>query len=455
MAADPGQDRALRSRRVVTASGVHDAVVSIRGGVIAAVEPPSQRKRDLPVQDLGDLVLMAGIVDSHVHINEPGRTDWEGFRTATRAAAAGGITALADMPLNSDPVTTTGSALRQKMECAAGETFVDVGFYGGVVPGSESELAELHRAGVLGFKAFLCPSGIEDFPAIDAGDLRRVMPRLAAWKIPLLVHAELLPDGHAVDESEDFATYLASRPDRYEVEAIELLIELSRQTGCWVHVVHLSTANALGPIEDARSHGIRLSVETCPHYLWFEAESIESHETLLKCAPPIRSGANRRKLWSGLRAGLIDFVVSDHSPCLPLLKEPLSQRFSDAWGGINSLGLTLPVVWTAASKRGVSLVELSRWLSSGPAALLGLERSKGTVAAGYDADLVAWDPEAEFRVGDEVLHQRHKTTPYAGRELRGAVRYTFLRGQEVYRNGEFGANASGRLLVARGIPNGR
>jgi allantoinase len=440
----------LRSKRVVTTSGVGDAVVSVRAGLIEAVRPADELSSYSGVEDLGDLVLMPGLVDAHVHINEPGRTEWEGFETAGRAAAAGGITTLVDMPLNCHPVTTDTEALRIKMGDAAAKCSVDIGFYGGVVPDNGSELEALCDAGVLGFKAFLCDSGLPDFPAVDADCLRAAMRSIAGRGLPLLVHAELLPDGAEPEPGGDYESYLRSRPEECEVEAAEMLVELCRETGCPVHVVHLSAAASLPVLAAARREELPISVETCPHYLWFSAEEIAEGDTSLKCAPPIRSADNRGRLWEGLESGNIDFIASDHSPCLPRLKRVDLGDFSKAWGGINSLGLTLPIVWTAARERGVSIELLSRWLCSGPAQLVGLGRQKGLLAPGLAADLVAWDPEQEFVVRAAALRQRHTLTPYEGVRLRGMVRRTWLRGREIYRDGQQsheGGAGAGRLLV--------
>ncbi len=436
----------IRSRRVVTPAGVAAADVVLDGERIAAVQAFGSVAGD--VADLGDSVLMAGLVDVHVHVNEPGRTDWEGFDTATRSAAAGGTTTLVDMPLNSDPVTTCAEALAAKRSAANGKCWVDVGFHGGIVPGNatvSSVLEELFRGGVLAAKAFLCDSGLADFEAVAREHLEAAMPVLASSDLRLFVHAELFedPPGSVFPVYDDFRR---SRPPDVELRAIELLVELCRSTGCAVHVVHLSSAQALPMLAAARAEGLRISVETCPHYLFFTAEQIPPSDTRFKCAPPIRDAANREQLWQGLEEGLIDLVSSDHSPCPLSMKAMGSADFGAAWGGISSLQLTLPALWTAARGRSVSFEKLASWLSSRPANLLGLD-DRGQVAPGSLASLVCWDPDATFEVDSEALFHRHPTTPYAGCRLHGVVERSWHRGQEVFRDGVILGKARGELLA--------
>jgi allantoinase len=442
---------ALVSRRVVAPDGTLAAAVVISGEQIVDVVAPDELAISCRVVDVGDRVVMAGLVDTHVHINEPGRTEWEGFVTATRAAAAGGITTLVDMPLNSSPVTTTVEALMLKVEAARGKLRVDCGFYGGVVPGHSGRVGELIDAGVLGFKAFLCHSGIDEFPNATVADLRAVMPELAGAGLPLLVHAELIGDDvppapATAAECRSYARYLASRPREWEHDAIRLMIALCRETGCRVHVVHLASADALPMIAEARAEGLPLTVETGPHYLTFAAEDIPDGDTRFKCAPPIRERAHRERLWQGLRDGLIDTIGSDHSPAPPEFKRLAEGDLSRAWGGIASLQLALPAVWTEAVRRGFSLVDLSRWMALNPAALVGLSGRKGEIAPGRDADLVVFDPEASEVVDPSTLHHRHRATPYEGRVLTGRVEATYLRGRAVYRSGDFPGPNTGRTL---------
>jgi allantoinase len=431
--------RGVKSTRVVSDNGsVGPATIRFDdGGRIQSVEPGASATAPDndggAVLDVGALLVSPGIVDCHVHINEPGRTDWEGFTTATRAAAAGGVTTLVDMPLNCLPVTTTGAALRTKLAACAGQLSVDVGFWGGVIPGNAAALADLAGAGALGCKAFLVHSGIDEFPNATEADLRQAMPVLRALGLPLLAHAEL-DLGAEVTETDPrrYRGYLQSRPRLWEDQAIRLLVNLCRETGCAVHVVHLSSASSLPILRAAKAEGLPITVETCPHYLCLEAEAIPDGATHFKCAPPIREHDNREALWGALAEGLIDLVISDHSPCAPHLKLPERGDFHDAWGGIASLQLGLPAIWTEARQRGQGPAALARWMSAGPAALAGLATRKGRITPGLDADLVVWDPDEEQMITAERLAFRHKISPYVGTRLFGKVRMTVLRGQVVY-----------------------
>lgn len=422
------------------------AAVHIRQGRIERVT----QELSGPAIDCGGLVVMPGVVDPHVHVNEPGRTEWEGFETATRAAAAGGITTLVDMPLNSIPATATREALRAKVEAARGKTYVDVGLWGGVVPGNAGELKGLVEDGVLGFKAFLVPSGVDDFQHVEEADLREAMPELARLGATLLVHAELPGPIDAAagvwDEGSpaEYERYLRSRPDAAEVEAVELMVRLCRETGCRVHIVHVSSAEALPVLRRARAEGLPVTAETCPHYLTFVAEDVPDGTLICKCAPPIRSLENRERLWEGLREGLIDLLATDHSPSPPAMK---AGGFRYAWGGIASLQLSLPAVWTGARERGFTIENLAEWMCAAPARLARLEGRKGRIAPGYDADLVIWDPEARFEVDPNTLCHRHKITPYSSHTLFGVVRRTLLRGETVYEDGRFPGPPSGKLLI--------
>jgi allantoinase len=396
--------------------------------------------------DAGELVVLPGLVDAHVHINEPGRTEWEGFLSATEAAAAGGTTTLVDMPLNSIPATTSVAALDAKRAAARDRLHVDCAFWGGVVPGNAAELGPLLDAGVPGFKCFLVPSGVDEFAHVSEADLREAMPILARRGAPLLVHAELASPVEDGGNPHAYATYLASRPASWENDAIRLMVRLARETGCAVHIVHLSSAEALPVLAEARAHGLSFTVETCPHYLHFAAEDVPEGRTDFKCSPPIRERANRESLWAGLAAGSIDMVVSDHSPCTPHLKRLESGDFLQAWGGIASLQLRLPVAWTEARRRGHGLSDLARWLCEKPAELAGLSSRKGRIAPGQDADLVIFDPDAEFLVEAGGVRHRHKLTPYAGRRLQGVVRTTILRGAVIYEAAKVTAERRGRML---------
>jgi len=440
--------RGIKSTRVVQPNGVGPAVVLIEDGVITGVVP--EAPAGIAVDDVGLLVVSPGLVDCHVHMNEPGRTEWEGFETGTRAAAAGGVTTVVDMPLNSIPVTTTRDALDAKLASAAGRCFVDVGFWGGVVPGNAKDLPRLAEGGVLGCKAFLVHSGIDDFPNATADDLAEAMPVLRDHGLPLLAHAEL-DLGAAITEPDPraYRGYLESRPPAWEDEAIALLVGLCRQTRCAVHIVHLSSASSLPTLRAARDEGLPITVETCPHYLCLDAESISDGATLFKCAPPIRGRANREALWAGLFDGIIDFIITDHSPCTPALKLPETGDFHHAWGGIASLQLGLPAVWTAARRRGASLTQLAQWMSARPASFAGLGHRKGRIAPGFDADLIIWDPDAAFTPAPEDLFFRHKVSPYLGAALTGRVRQTILRGVPVFDGATHPAGPVGRTLLKR------
>jgi len=444
--------RAIRSKRVVTPQGVQAATVHIHNGVIEAVA----RYDDLPsgkhVYDAGESVVMPGLVDTHVHINEPGRTDWEGFETATRAAAAGGVTTLIDMPLNSIPATTTAAALEAKRTAARRKCWVNVGFWGGVVPGNARELGALHRAGVFGFKCFLVPSGVPEFANVGEDDLRTALPKLTALDAPLLVHAELpepIEEANmrlAKCDPTKYRNWLWSRPPEAETKAVGLMIGLAREFKAQVHIVHVSSERSVPLIWRAKKESVRISAETCPHYLIFASGHIWSGRTEYKCAPPIRDSRNRKRLWSALGKGAIDFVVSDHSPSPPAMKCQKAGDFFKAWGGISSLQFGLPAMWTELRGRNYSLRHLVRWMCGGPAKLAGLEKRKGAIATGYDADIVVWNPERRFRVQSKMIQHRHKLTPYANHELRGVVEATFLHGEMIYDRGRFVGTPRGALL---------
>ena len=455
-----GAERIFHAARTVTPEGVRDAAVVVREGRITAVETGAGVARRHPadsVIEFGDAWLLPGLVDTHVHVNQPGRTEWGGFRSVTRAAAAGGVTTLVDMPLNSIPSTNSASALKVKLAAASRTArSVDYGFWGGVVPGNAGMLEKLAAAGALGFKCFLVPSGVEEFEFVTEADLRLAMPVIARLGLPLLVHAELpesiatASESIAAADPRAYASWLASRPPEAEVEAVRLVIGLSEATGCAVHIVHLSAAESLPDLIAARARGVPVTVETCPHYLVFDAESIPDGATPFKGAPPIRSRNNRERLWEALAAGHIDLVASDHSPCPPALKRLVDGDFFAAWGGIASLEVGLAALWTEGAGRGLTPERLAGWMSARPARLAGLAGKKGAIAAGADADLVAWDADAEWTVEPARLHQRHPVTPYAGRRLRGVVRRVFVRGEPVFESGQVPEPPSGRW-VRRGV----
>ena len=445
-------ERVVRSRRVVTPGGEVAAAIHIAGGVIVRVAGWDEVPAGARLDDVGDLAVLPGVVDTHVHLNEPGRTEWEGFATATHAAAAGGTTTLVDMPLNAIPPTTTREGLAAKRAAARGQCAVDVGFWGGVVPGNAGELPGLVADGVRGFKCFLIDSGAPEFGWVGEAELAPAMRLIAGLAVPLLVHAEVAGPieaaaaGLAGADPRRYATWLASRPPAAEEEAIALVTRLCRDTGARTHIVHHSAASALPMIARARADGLPLSAETCPHYLHFVAEAIADGATAFKCAPPIRAAANREALWRALADGTLDLVASDHSPCSPSLKALESGDFALAWGGVAGLQLALPVTWTEARRRGHGLTELARWMSAAPARLAGLAGRKGAIAAGGDADLVIFDDTATFTVTGAAIQHRHRLTPYLGESLTGVVHTTYLRGLEVWDRGRVVAADRGQLL---------
>jgi allantoinase len=424
---------------VITPDGERAASIHIADGRIIRVAPYEDTADSSDVDDAGDAFVMPGIVDTHVHVNEPGRTEWEGFETATRAAAAGGVTTMLDMPLNSVPATTTVEALELKRECARGKSVVNVEFIGGVVPGNAAHIEPLARAGVRAFKCFLTPSGVDEFPNVTEADLREAFPILARTGLPLMVHAEdpaclITPRG----VSRKYSDYLASRPVQAEHSAIEMMVRLMEWCPTPVHIVHLSSATSLGIVRRAREGGLPLTVETCPHYLTFAAEEIPDGATEFKCAPPIRSAAERAALWNALIVGDIDLVASDHSPCPPSMKESDGDFFG-CWGGIASLQLTLSAVWTSARARGVPVERAIEWMSVAPARLAGLADRKGAIAAGYDADIIVFEPDEPWMVDPHSLLHRHPVTPYEGRELLGRVLSTFVAGRLRFSGGTTGS----------------
>ena len=432
-------DLVVRSRRTILPEGMRAAAVAVSGSAIATIAGYAEPLDTVGEVDLADLALLPGMVDTHVHVNEPGRTGWEGFATATRAAAAGGVTTICDMPLNSLPPTVSVAALADKRAAATGQCWVDVAFWGGAVPGNQDALRPLHQAGVVGFKCFLIDSGVPEFPPLEVAELRSVLGSLAAMDALLIVHAEDAAEVTAAS-GRDFGSFVRSRPPVAERRAIEKVIRAAAATGARAHIVHLSAAECVAMTAGAKAAGIRLTAETCPHYLYFTAEQVPDGATEFKCCPPIRDAANREALWRGLEAGVIDCVVSDHSPCPPALKAFDSGDFGAAWGGIASLQLSLPAVWTAARQRGRTLDDVARWMSAAPARLAGLP-AKGALAVGRDADLVAFDPDETHVVEAARLLHRHPVTPYAGRTLTGRVRQVWLRGTAL-------------LDPDRGVPDG-
>ena len=441
---------ALTSKRLLTPRGERAGAVLVEGEQIRAVLRRDEVPPDAQIEDFGEAAILPGLVDSHAHLNEPGRADWEGFESGTRAAAAGGYTMLVDMPLNSVPATTKVASLEAKREAARDKCRIDWAAWGGVVSDNRHDIEPLASAGVRGFKCFLIHPGIDSFSMVGEQELRSALPHIARTGLPLLVHAELPdPVERATSSLADanwtsYQTYLRSRPEEAELCAIRLLISLCRQYRCRLHVVHLSACDGIGLLSSARSEGLPVSVETCPHYLHLAAETIADRATVTKCAPPIRNRENRERLWQGLADGAIDLIATDHSPCPPSMKRLDEGDFRKAWGGIASLSMALPVVWTEASRRGFTLSDIARWMAEGPAHLAGCDTRKGQIAPGFDADFVVFDPEAEFVVNKERLYQRHALSPYLGETLRGMVRATYLRGKPAFVDGEFPGVARGK-----------
>jgi allantoinase len=451
--------QAFRSTRVLTPEGLRPAALVVEGEHIASVQNWNDVPPSAVLYDFGDHVLLPGLLDTHVHINEPGRTDWEGFSTATRAAASGGVTTLVDMPLNCIPETIDVDPLEAKRAAAKGKAWVDWAAWGGVVRGNSESLPALAAAGIPGFKCFLIHSGIDGFAWVDEADLRLALDKLRGTHLPLLVHAEVAGPVEAATarlnatgaDWKKYSTYLASRPDSAEVEAIALLIRLAEEFETHIHIVHLASAQALPILAKARQSGVRITVETCVQYLWFAADEIPDGATEFKCAPPIRSAANREALWAALETGLIDLVATDHSPCPPAMKRRDEGRWDLAWGGIASLGLALPVLWTAMERRGMDLNKgmerAAAWMSSGPAKLAGLTGHKGALIAGADADIAVFNPDVAWTVSEEDLHFRHRLSPYLGAELSGRVFQTWLRGNRIFSQDGFSDPPDGRELV--------
>ncbi|XP_056894725.1 allantoinase, mitochondrial [Takifugu flavidus] len=446
---------AVRSSRVLLDDKVLPAVIVIKDGKIHEIIPRGEFSADagFKVLDVGDSVVMPGIVDCHVHVNEPGRSSWEGFWTATRAAAAGGVTTIVDMPLNSIPPTTTLDHFNEKLREAKGKCFVDTAFWGGVIPGNELEIRPMIQAGVAGFKCFLIHSGVEEFPPVTDLDLHRAMKQLQGTGSVLLFHAETElqqtteRNEHLHLDPTEYSTFLQSRPDLMEIEAIQTVTELCLHYQVRCHIVHLSSAKPLKQIQAARQAGAPLTVETTHHYLSLCAEKIPAGATQFKCCPPIRDSNNQAQLWSALKAGHIDMVVSDHSPCTPDLKSLDSGDFTKAWGGISSLQFALPLFWTSASKRGFELPDVVRLLSKRTAQLCSLDRLKGSLAPSYDADLVIWDPDSQFQITEANIHHKNKLSPYLGITLQGVVRATIVRGRLVYQEGSFCPEPLGKHLL--------
>ncbi|HRF27334.1 MAG TPA: allantoinase AllB [Ferruginibacter sp.] len=437
-------ERFIFSKRCWINGALQPATIVMRDGIIRDIIFDKTEG----AEDYEDLVIMPGAIDAHVHINEPGRTEWEGFDTATKAAAAGGITSIVDMPLNSSPVTTNLESLRIKQQASFGKMHVHVGFYGGLIPGNLEDLPALIDHGILGIKCFMVHSGIDEFPNVSIEDIDAAMPLLAAAGIPLLAHAEWIREPAICrinEEPSSYREYLASRPDVWETDAIRILVELCRKHRCRVHIVHVSSMYSLPIIRDAKREGLPITAETCPHYIYFNAEEIPDAQPLFKCAPPVRTKAHAEALKQALMDGTLDFIASDHSPAPPQIKKLDSGNLRDAWGGISGLQVLLPVSWTAL-KANMELSEFIPLLTGKPAQFLGLHQTKGQITKGYDADLVIWDPGQEFTLHTTELCHRHSACPYTGRTLSGFVKETILRGETIFHHQHIQTKHSGQWL---------
>jgi allantoinase len=439
--------KAFISSRIVLDKELFDGVVIVENETIIQILKELPKDFDGVVHDLGSDVLAPGIVDTHVHINEPGRTEWEGFLTATSAAAAGGITTVMDMPLNCLPVTTTKDALEIKINEVSGKLFINVGFWGGVVPESLDELEDLLNAGVFGVKSFLIDSGIKEFPEMKEKDLNKAMPIIAKYNCPYLIHAEIDDPSLSIDgATKNYQTFLDSRPRSFENNAIDLMISLSEKNQCPVHIVHLSSSDALPALDKAKKENVLISVETCPHYLLFESEQIQEGETLYKCCPPIREKENKEKLWEGLKNGTIDFIVSDHSPCTPQLKCMSEGDIARAWGGISSLQFGISLIWTEMRQRGMTLNDLFHFMSKKTSNFIGLDQSHGRIKAGYRADFVVFNPDVQYVISKSDILHKNKETPYEGRSVFGKVKQTILSGKVIFKDGQLIGAPHGKPL---------
>ncbi|MBL4941929.1 MAG: allantoinase AllB [Colwellia sp.] len=448
---------ALFSNKVLIDGTLQAAVVIIeqeKFQQILSLDEFEQAGLDIELLDFADKTILPGLVDTHVHINQPGRTEWEGFNTATQAAAAGGITTVVDMPLNCSPVTTTADALQQKLDSLQGQLWIDCGFWGGVTPHNLNELDELIQAGVLGVKSFTIHSGIDEFPQSHPEHLSQAIRTLAKYNIPYLIHAELEPkNSEEIEIGDKYQSFLASRPKSWENDAIDMMISLAQEakgvgSNGKIHIVHLSSADAIDAIKTAQQQGLQITAESCPHYLTLFSESIPDGKTVFKCCPPIREDANRHLLWQGLADGIIEFIVSDHSPCTPQLKHIDSGDIEHAWGGISSLQFGLSIIWSEAKERGYSLEQVIDWMATRPATFAGLGDKKGQIKAGFDADFIIFDADANYTITTEMIKYRHKITPYEGRKVLGVVEQTFVRGQQVFSQGEILGAPIGQTILA-------
>ncbi|WP_043642561.1 allantoinase AllB [Nocardioides alkalitolerans] len=423
---------ALRARHVLVGDEVVPATLVVRDERIAAIEPYEHPTEGVVVQAPDSAYVVPGVVDTHVHVNEPGRTEWEGFLSATEAAALGGATTLVDMPLNSIPPTTTVEHLQVKQSAALGQLMVDVGFWGGAVPGNVADLEPLWRTGVFGFKCFLAPSGVDEFPPLAPDEFLLALREIARFDGLMIVHAEdaTVLEAAPSPPSRAYADFVVSRPPAAETQAIRQVLDGARETGARVHVLHLSSARALDMLADAKAEGLRVTVETCPHYLTFAAETIPDASPQFKCCPPIRDAGNREELWAALREGVIDCVVSDHSPATAEEKHRGGGDLQQAWGGVSGLQVGFAAMASEARSRGIPLAQVSRWMSRHTADLVGLT-AKGRIEVGADADLAVYDTAAPFRVEATNLAHKNPISAYDGLTYDGRVVRTVVRGNAI------------------------
>ncbi len=442
------KEQLIYSTKCWIKTSFQEATIHIKASKIYQIYTGKKEKATIPFINCNDAIVMPGIIDAHVHINEPGRTHWEGFETATKAAAKGGVTSLIEMPLNSNPVTTNAKAFQIKKEATKEKLHVNCGFYGGVIPNNEKDIEKLIQEGVFGIKGFLTHSGIDEFPNITKADLEKIAPILAKYDLPLLLHCELSDSNvPKVENPKSYKEYLTSRPDCWEVNAIKLALEVQKKYDIKVHIVHLATAKGFEIINKQKETTDKLTVETCPHYLYFNAEEIPEASPIYKCAPPIREKSNRDKLWKGLLNNEFNFLGSDHSPAPPEIKKIKEGNYFEAWGGIAGLQFTLPVIWTAGLEYGLTLAQMIPLLTEKPAKFLGLETSKGKLKVGFDADICVWNPSESFKVTTEIIEHKHKATPYINRQLKGKIMHTFVNGNHVVENGRLNILKGGKLLV--------
>ncbi|MEH6535108.1 MAG: allantoinase AllB [Psychroserpens sp.] len=438
----------IYSKRCFLVNFFTEATIHVKNHKIYNIYKGYHKIENVPFLDYKNLIVMPGIIDVHVHINEPGREDWEGFDTATKAAAIGGITTLIEMPLNASPVTTDLRAFQLKQETSKDKLHVNCGFYGGIIPTNINDIEDLINEGVFGIKGFLTHSGIDEFPNVSKIDLEAIAPILKKYNIPLLLHCELTDDNvPEVTNSKSYKEYLQSRPQHWETNAIDLAIDIQKRFDIKVHIVHLSASEGIERIKQRQQETNKLTVETCPHYLYFNAEAIPDESPVYKCAPPIRERTNNDKLWDFLLDDGFNFLASDHSPAPPERKQLESGDFFKAWGGISGLQFTLPILFSEGKRRGLSTEKLILLLTKKPAEFLSLDYKKGSLIVDFDADITVWDDSQRFQITENSIHHKHKATPYLNETVFGKVIHTFVNGVQVVENSKLKTLQQGKLLL--------